>query len=396
MPEPSEDVGEQLSELSRNAVQSLPEGALAEKLRVSAREGRPLRIKLGIDPTSPDIHLGHAVVLRKLADFQRAGHMVVLIVGDFTARVGDPSGRSQLRPMLSAEEIEANARTYQEQAFKILDSERIEVRHNSEWLDMGMTGMLELARQATAGQLLEREDFAKRRAEGRPISMLELIYPLLVAYDSVAVRADLELGGTDQTFNLLFGRDIQRAYGQPEQAVMTMPLIVGLDGSAKMSKSLGNHIGVTDLPEEMYGKTMSIPDAAMAEFFPLLLGREAPGGDPLQAKRELARGIVGWLHSPGAAERAEAHFDRVVREGRPPEELQEASFTAAEGPVHLPGLIAEAFGMSRSEARRLIDQGAVALDEKTLGRGDYDLPGEDLEGRVLRAGKRRFKRLRAA
>src|SRR5690348_17341104 len=265
--------------LAWGAVDSLPAGALGEKLTLAAEQRRPLRVKLGIDPTAPDIHLGHAVVLRKLREFQDAGHRVVLIVGDYTARVGDPSGRSSERPMLSASEIDANAARYQEQALRILDGdpERLEVRRNGEWLDMKLDDLLALARTTTAAQLLARDDFAQRLAAGRPLSMLELLYPLLQAYDSVAVRADVELGGTDQKFNLLLGRDIQRAYGQPEQAIMTMPILVGTDGARKMSKSLGNQIGVTDPPEQIYGKLMSIPDSAMPEYYRLLLEREPPG-----------------------------------------------------------------------------------------------------------------------
>ncbi len=267
-------------ELSAGAVDSLPEGALTERLAEAAARERPLRVKLGIDPTAPDIHLGHAVVLRKLRQFQDAGHRVVLIIGDYTARVGDPSGRSSLRPMLSDEEIDANAATFQEQAKRILDEDpaRLEVRHNSEWLAMPSVELLKLMRHATAAQLLEREDFAKRMAASEPISLLEMLYPLLQGYDSVAVEADVELGGTDQKFNLLFGRDIQRAYGSPQQAIMTMPILVGVDGTRKMSKSLGNQIGILDPPQEMYGKTMAIPDSAMAEYYRLLLGREPPAG----------------------------------------------------------------------------------------------------------------------
>ena len=270
----AEQAATQLADrLAENAVDSLPGGALAEKLRLAREEGRALRVKLGIDPTAPDIHLGHAVVLRKLRAFQDAGHLVVLIVGDYTARVGDPSGRSTLRPVLSLEQIEANAATFSEQALKILDGDPrlLEVRRNSEWLDMPMTALFELVRTTTAAQLLERDDFAKRMSAGEPISMLELLYPLLQAYDSVAVRADVELGGTDQKFNLLLGRDVQRAYGQPAQAILTMPLLVGTDGQRKMSKSLGNEIGVTDAPQEMYGKTMNIPDEVMGEYYRLLI-----------------------------------------------------------------------------------------------------------------------------
>jgi tyrosyl-tRNA synthetase len=383
--------------LSVSAVDSLPSGALAEKLASAAAEGRPLRVKLGIDPTAPDIHLGHAVVLRKLREFQDAGHLVVLIVGDYTARVGDPSGRSTLRPMLSDQEIEANATTFQEQASKILDpaSERLEVRRNGEWLDMGMADLLALVSTTTVAQLLERDDFAKRMAASESISMLELMYPLLQGYDSVAVRSDVELGGTDQKFNLLMGRDIQRAYEQPEQAILTMPILVGTDGAKKMSKSLGNHIGITDEPAEMYGKTLSIPDEAMGEYYKLLLGRELDSEEPpREAKRALAREIVAWLHSPAEAEDAERQFDRVFVERSAPEQIEELVFEPGNGLVHVPALIAGAFDVSRSEARRLIDQGGVSLDDEPLAVGEHDLAAERLDDAVLRVGKRRFRRLR--
>lgn len=387
------------AQLSANAVDCLPAGALAERIERAGKEQRPLRVKLGIDPTAPDIHLGHAVVLRKLREFQDAGHLVVLIVGDYTARVGDPSGRSTLRPMLSAEQIEANAATFQSQALKILDGapERLEVRRNGEWLDMPMADLLRLVSTTTVAQLLERDDFAQRMAASRSVSMLEMIYPLLQAYDSVAVRSDIELGGTDQKFNLLLGRDVQRAYGQPEQAIMTVPILVGTDGHKKMSKSLGNQIGITDGPGEMYGKTLSIPDEAMGEYYALLFGRELPQElEPREAKRELARLIVGWLHSPEQARQAEREFDRVFVEHGAPEQIEEFSFVAGNGAVHLPALVAEAFGVSRSEARRLIDGGGVSLDEQALVAGEHDLPGERLDGAVLRVGKRRFRRLRAS
>jgi tyrosyl-tRNA synthetase len=399
----AEDDARRAEELAAGAVDSLPSGALAQKLSTARREARRLRVKLGIDPTAPDIHLGHAVVLRKLREFQDAGHRVVLIVGDYTARVGDPSGRSTLRPMLSAQEIDANAATFQEQALKILDPdpERLEVRRNGEWLDMDLGEVLRLMGTATVAQLLERDDFAKRWSAQEPISMLELLYPLLQGYDSVAIDADVELGGTDQKFNLLMGRDIQRAYGQPEQAILTMPILVGTDGRQKMSKSLGNQIGVTDAPQEMYGKTMAIPDEALAEYYRLLLGRApAVGAGPGElsardAKRELARELVAWLHSPDAAEAAERHFDRVFVERGVPDEIEEARFECVEGVVHLPGVVARAFGISRSEARRMIDQGGVTLDEEQLASGEHDVPCERADGRVLKVGKRRFRRLRA-
>jgi tyrosyl-tRNA synthetase len=404
----AEAAAELSSRLASGAVDSLPQGGLEQKLRSASREERPLRVKLGIDPTAPDIHLGHAVVLGKLREFQDAGHRVVLIVGDYTARVGDPSGRSEQRPMLSEAEIDANAATFQEQALKILDGDpqRLEVRRNSEWLDMPMADLLRLVGTTTAAQLLEREDFAKRMASGHSISILELLYPLLQGYDSVAIDADVELGGTDQKFNLLLGRDIQRAYGRPEQAIMTMPILVGTDGRRKMSKSLGNEIGITDSPQEMYGKTMAIPDEAMAEYRRLLLdprsGEQAAeedggveGRSARDAKRALARDLVTWLHSPEEADAAERHFDRVFVEHRLPEEIEETTFASDGGLVHLPGLIAEAFGVSRSEARRLIDQGGVTLGEKALEAGEHDVPSERADGQVLKVGRRRFRRLRA-
>jgi tyrosyl-tRNA synthetase len=413
MPNANDAAAEEAARLARklagSSVDSLPEGALAERIAAARAEGRPLRVKLGIDPTAPDIHLGHVVVLRKLREFQDAGHVVVLIVGDYTARVGDPSGRSSLRPMLSEAEIDANAATFQEQALKVLDAdpERLEVRRNSEWLDMPMVDVLALLRTTTAAQMLERDDFAKRFAAREPISMLELLYPLLQGYDSVAVRADVELGGTDQKFNLLLGRDIQRAYGLAEQAILTMPILVGTDGRRKMSKSLGNQIGVTDAPEEMYGKAMAIPDEAMADYRRLLLappagepasGGEAPapadGRSARDAKRALARGLVAWLHSEEEAEAAERRFERVHVEHAEPEEIAEARVAAADGMVHLPGLIAAEFGVSRSEARRLIDQGAVTLGGEQLGEGEHDVAAERTDDQVLKVGRRRFRRLR--
>ncbi len=383
--------------LERGTVESLPAGALAAKLAEARAARRPLRVKLGIDPTAPDIHLGHAVVLRKLREFQDAGHLVVLIVGDYTARVGDPSGRSTLRPLLSDAEIDANAATFQEQALRILDPDpaRLEVRRNGEWLDMPMADLLALVRTTTVAQLLEREDFSQRWSARQPISLLELMYPVLQGYDSVAVRADVELGGTDQKFNLLLGRDVQRAYGQAEQTILTMPILVGTDGQRKMSKSLGNQIGITDTPGEMYGKTLSVPDAAIGEYHRLLLHREPPADTaPREAKRALARELVSWLHSPDAAAAAEREFDRVFVERREPEEIEEGRVSADSGVLHLPGAIAELFGLSRAEARRLIDQSAVQLGGESLAAGAYDVPAARADGQVLRVGKRRFRRLR--
>jgi tyrosyl-tRNA synthetase len=383
-------------DLTRNAVDVLPEGRLAEQVA----SGRPLRVKLGIDPTTPDIHLGHTVVLEKLREFQEAGHTVVLIVGDFTARVGDPSGRSAQRPVPTPEEIAANARTYQEQAFKVLDRDSTEVRFNSEWLRMEPEALLGLLSQTTVARLLERDDFQKRLAAGAPIAALELLYPLLQGYDSVAVEADVELGGTDQKFNLLFGRDIQSAYGQKPQSILTMPILVGIDGAQKMSKSLGNYVGVTDAPEEMFGRLMRIPDDVMPDYHRLLLGSGVSEGQaPNEAKRELARRIVERFHDDDAARRAEEHFNRLFVQREAPEEIEELDLTPyandGGGQVHLPLLLSKAFEISSSEARRLIQQGGVKLDGETIAADNLDLEPAALDGRVLQVGKRRFRRLRS-
>jgi tyrosyl-tRNA synthetase len=379
--------------LARNAVDSLPDGGLERKLA----EGRPLRVKLGIDPTAPDIHLGHTVVLRKLREFQDLGHIVVLIIGDYTARVGDPSGRSETRPLLSAEEIDANARTFQEQAFKILDRERIEVRRNGEWLDMPIDELFRLARTTTVAQILERDDFAKRQVARAPISLLELLYPLLQGYDSVEVKADVELGGTDQKFNLLLARDIQRAYGVPEQAILTMPILPGTDGERRMSKSLGNYIGVSEPPAEIYGKTLSIPDTVVPLYYELLLGRAVPEGvGPRDAKRALARELVTEFQGAEAAAAAEQEFDRVHREGGTPDEIDEVQWPVGElgDTVHLPELLKRAFGVSTSDARRALGQGGVSLDGEPVAAGVLDLPAAELDGKVLKRGKRRFALIR--
>jgi tyrosyl-tRNA synthetase len=376
--------------LAARAVDCLPPGELEHKLAL----GRPLRVKFGVDPTAPDIHLGHAVALGKLREFQDAGHLVVLIIGDWTARVGDPSGRISTRPMLGEEEIARNADTYRQQAFRILDPARTETRANGEWFaGLGLEEVFRLAGSATVNQLLRRNDFAERVGADRPISVLELLYPLMQAYDSVMVEADVELGGTDQLFNLMLGREIQSAYGRPAQVVMTMPILPGVDGVQKMSKSLGNHIGVADPPEEQFGRTMSIPDAALAEWYRLLApGEPPPAGHPAEDKRRLARAIADRFHGPGAGEAAERHFDRVVRDRRAPEDMPTLEIET--GTVHLPALLADGLGVgSRSEARRLIAGGGVSLDGEPVG--DLDLPAEALDGRVIRAGKRRFARLRA-
>jgi tyrosyl-tRNA synthetase len=387
----TDSAGEDARLLTRNAVEALPEGALAEQLAA----GRPLRVKLGIDPTAPDIHLGHTVVLRKLREFQDRGHTVVLIIGDYTARVGDPSGRSATRPVLSGEEIDANAETFQRQAFRFLDSERTEVRRNGEWLDMAMEELFRLARSATVAQLLERDDFAKRYAANEPISVLELLYPLLQGYDSVAVRADVELGGTDQTFNLLLARQVQQVYGVSQQSVLTMPILPGIDGVQRMSKSLGNYVGVTEPPEQVFGKLMRVPDSAMPVYYDLLLERAFdPARPAVESKRALARAIVAQVHDESAAEAAEAHFDRLHVAQELPDDVPDHAVATNGSTVHLPGVLRDAFGISASEGRRLLAQGGVRLDGETLGGEDLDLAADRLAGAVLQVGKRRFVRLR--
>ncbi len=377
--------------LARNAVDCLPEGGLERKLA----EGRPLRVKLGIDPTAPDIHLGFTVVLQKLREFQDLGHRVVLIVGDYTARVGDPSGRSSTRPVLEPAQIDANARTFADQALKVLrgDPELLEVRFNGEWLEMPTERMFELLRTVTAGRILERDDFSKRMAAHEPISMLELLYPLLQGYDSVAVGADVELGGTDQKFNLLLGRDIQGAYGRPEQVVMTMKLLTGTDGVQKMSKSYGNYIGVTDAPDQIYGRTLSIPDASLADWYELLLGGEVdPALSPRDSKRALARELVARFHDREAAAAAEQRFDAIHIRRERPDDVPEVTWRDGE-PVHLPALLAGAFSISTSEARRALAQGAIRLDGEPLAPAKLDVPADTVDGRVIQFGRRRFARV---
>jgi tyrosyl-tRNA synthetase len=378
------------ADLPRNTVDVLPAGELERKLA----QGRPLRVKLGIDPTAPDIHLGNAVPLLKMAAFQRAGHVGVLIIGDYTARIGDPSGQSIERSVLPEEVLDANARTYEEQAFKILDPERTEIRRNGEWLaGLDFAEILRLTRLTTVARLLERDDFAKRFAAQQPISVSELLYPLMQGYDSVAIEADVELGGTDQLYNLLAGRDVMEAYGLDPQVAMTLPILVGTDGVERMSKSRGNYVGITEPPEEQFGKLMSIPDTATADYYRLCLDEEPPDGEAMEAKLELAQRIVARYHGEDAAAAAEAHFTRVVREGQAPEEVPEAVLPADET-AHVPALIRDVFGLSTSEARRLIAQGAVRLNGETLR--DFDLPRAALEDGLLQVGKRQFVRLRAA
>ncbi len=375
-----------LEALTRNALDVLPKGGLEDKLKL----GRPLRVKLGIDVTSPDIHVGRAIPLQRMRAFQDAGHVGVLIIGDYTTRIGDPSGRSAERPILTDEEIDRNARTYLEQAMVILDPDRTEVRSNGEWLSkLTYAEVVTLARTITVARMLERDDFAKRYAAGEPISVSELLYPLMQAYDSVAIEADVELGGSDQLYNLLAGREVMSQYGLEPQVVLTVPLLLSWDG-AKMSSSQGNNIPLTMAPEEQFGRTMRISDDQLAQWYELVLERPAPGGDPLEAKLELARFIVRRSHGDEAARAAEEHFTRVVRRGEAPEDVMEVVLPSGD-PVHLPRVLTDHLGVaSTSEARRLIAQGGVKVDGEPVT--ELDVPRARLEGALVQAGKRRFVR----
>lgn len=379
-------------ELTRDATNVLPEGELERKLK----RGRPLRIKLGIDPTGSDIHLGFAVVLRRLRAFQDAGHTAVLIVGDYTARIGDPSGRSKERQVLPDEVLDSNANLFAEQAYRILDRERTEVRFNGEWLGkLDYAELVRLTRTGTVARLLERNDFSERFAQGVPISVSELLYPFAQGYDSVAVEADVEVGGSDQLYNLLMGRDVMELYGLEPQAIVTYELLVGTDGEIKMSKSEGNYVGIDEPPEEQFGKVMSIPDTAVEQWWRLCLDAEAPADtEPMASKLALARGIVQRYHGADAAERAEQHFTRVVRRGEAPDEVPEVTLVNSHV-THLPAVLVEHLGLSStSEARRLISQGGVKLDGRTIR--ETDVTTAELDGVVVQAGKRRFARLRVA
>jgi tyrosyl-tRNA synthetase len=375
-----------LAELTRNAVDVLPDGELERKLAL----GRPLRVKLGIDVTSPDIHVGRAIPLQRMRAFQDEGHTGVLIIGDYTTRIGDPSGRSSERPILTDEEIEQNANTYVEQAMLVLDPARTEVRRNGEWLSkLSYADVVRLARTITVARILERDDFAKRYAAREPISVSELLYPLMQAYDSVAIEADVELGGTDQLYNLLAGREVMQSYGLEPQVALIVPLLLSWDGE-KMSSSVGNNIPLAMAPEDQFGRTMRISDDQLAQWYALVLEEPLPARDPLEAKLALARFIVARSHGEDAAKAAEAHFTRVVREGKAPEEVPEARLLDGD-PVHLPALLAGVFELSTSEARRLISQGAVQVDGEVVT--ELDLPRKRLENALVQAGKRRFVRL---
>jgi tyrosyl-tRNA synthetase len=395
-------VPDQLRVITSGVADLVPAEALSAKLK----RGHSLRAKLGVDPTAPDLHLGHAVPLRKLRQFQDLGHTVVLIIGDFTALIGDPSGRNSTRPPLTAEEIDANATTYIEQAFRILDPERTELRRNSEWLaPLGFADLLRLTSRFTIARILERDDFSKRYTAQQAISLHEFLYPVAQAYDSVAIEADIELGGTDQLFNLLAGRELMDKLGLEPQVCLTLPLLEGTDGVQKMSKTYGNYIGLTDAPDDMFGKVMSIPDELMLKYFRLCtavpvddiarIEAGLAGGSlhPNATKRRLAREIVTLYHRAEEAKAAEAAFDRVFRDRDIPDDVPLFKVSRTDS-VHMPALLKEVgLAPSTSEARRLIDQGAVRIDGDVLSGQTYDLPWESIAGRVLQAGKRRFARV---
>jgi len=402
------DMDRQVEALCDGAVDVFSREELAERIKLAAAENRPLRVKYGADPSAPDIHLGHSVPLRKLRRFQDFGHEVIVIIGDFTGMIGDPSGKSKTRPALTREQVEANARTYFDQVGRIIDVSRARVVYNSEWLSpMSFADVIRLAAKYTVARMLERDDFAQRIAAGQPVSVHEFLYPLAQAYDSVALEADVEIGGTDQTFNFLATRDIMSSYGQAPQVVITLPLLVGTDGVQKMSKSLGNYVGILDEPSDMFGKVMSVPDAVMWDYFRLVtdvpesdvrdMTARVTSGDlnPRDAKARLAREIVTLYHDAGAATAAEAEFARVFSSGGLPDEIPECVF----GPDDLEGgllwvvrMVSAAAGCSSSEARRLIVQGAVSIDGEAVSSIDDRISPKP--GAVLRVGKRRFYRLK--
>jgi tyrosyl-tRNA synthetase len=382
-----------IAELTRNAVDILPESGLEAKLKL----GRPLRVKLGIDVTSPDIHLGRGIPLQRMRAFQDEGHKAVFIVGDYTTRIGDPSGRSSERPILSDDEIDANAQVYLEQAKTILrdDPELLEVRYNGEWLSkLSYADVVRLGRIVTVARMLERDDFEKRYRAGEPISVSELLYPLMQAYDSVAIEADVELGGTDQLYNLLAGREVMQAYGLEPQVVLTTPLLLSWDGE-KMSSSIGNNVPLTERPEEMFGRTMRIPDSQLEEWWTLVAEQPVPEGEPMQAKVDLARWIVARSHGEEAAQAAEAHFDRVVRRHEAPEEIEDVTWNRADDSlIYLPGALKAWFGQTTSHWRRQIDQGGVKLNGEAVS--SYEVDADCLDGALVQAGKRSFRRVHLA
>ncbi|MEN6334680.1 MAG: tyrosine--tRNA ligase [Phycisphaerales bacterium] len=399
----STQIIEQLKQLSRGTVEIYTQQELGQRLAEAAQSRRQMRIKLGLDPTSPDIHLGHTVVLRKMRQFQDLGHKAVLIIGDYTARIGDPTGQNTTRPMLSPEQIERNAKTYFEQAGKILDTstDKLEVRHNSEWLaDLRLADIIRLAGNMTVARMLERDTFEIRYKKGDPIGVHEFLYPLMQGYDSVMVRSDVELGGTDQTFNNLVGRDLQRVNGQPPQIVITSPILVGLDGVQKMSKSKGNYVGVTDEPSNMFGKVMSITDAMMANYYTLLTDLPAERiadltnpsvTHPKEAKVLLGKTIVAQFHGQGAADAAAAEFDKIFAKGQLPDDMPEVALP--EAPITIKNLLTLCkLVETGGEAKRLCAQGGVTVDGQKAADPNAEIAPRD--GMVVQVGKRRFAKLR--
>jgi tyrosyl-tRNA synthetase len=391
-------VKEQMAEIRRDTLELIPEDDLVRKLERSAKSGEPLRIKQGFDPTRPDLHIGHAVSIRKLRTFQELGHEVIFVVGSATARIGDPTGRNETRPPLTVEEIAANASTYTDQVGRLLDLKHVRIEYNGDWLEpLTLPDIIKLTASYTVARMLERDDFAKRYAEGVPISVHEFLYPLMQAYDSVHLHADVELGGTDQKFNLLVGRTLQERFGQEPQVCLIMPLLRGTDGDLKMSKSYNNYIGISEAPEEQFGKTMSIPDALLPEWYELAGDGAELGADPYRAKRELARIIVRTYHDQDAARRAEAHFDRLFKEHALPDEIPEARVARSEPALKRSGddtvsvvglLVVTGLASSRSEAARLIEQGAIAINEERIGQKEATWPAR--EPVIVRRGKRQF------
>jgi tyrosyl-tRNA synthetase len=399
------NIDEQLAYLRKGTVEIIREEELRSKLEKAAKTGKPLRIKLGADPTAPDIHLGHTVVIRKLQAFQELGHTVIFLIGDFTGMIGDPSGKSATRPQLSREEILSNAETYKTQIFKLLDPDKTVIDFNSRWMDeIGVAGFIRLASHVTVKQILERDDFQKRLEENRPLALHEVLYPLVMAFDSVALEADVELGGTDQKFNLLMGRNLQREYGQEAQVAIITPLLEGTDGINKMSKSLGNYIGINEPPFDMFGKVMSISDDLMWRYYELCtdlrldeiasLRATAESGErnPRNIKVELAKRIITDFHSATAAQEAEEKFNKIFVSKEAPEDVEER--TVSSGTWKLPRLMVEtSLAPSMAEARRLIEQGGVYLDNERISRGDFELNLTKEKPVLIKVGKRRFMRL---
>lgn len=403
------EVQRQLEVIRRGTAEIIPEADLEKKVRRAVETGQPLKVKLGLDPSAPDIHIGHTVVLNKLRQFQDLGHWVQLVIGDFTGRIGDPTGKSETRRQLSEEEVRSNAQTYTEQLFKILDREKTEIHFNSKWLSpLDFAAVVDLAAKTTVARMLERDDFAKRYHGGQAISVHEFFYPLMQGYDSVALQSDIELGGTDQTFNLLMGRQLQAQYGQEEQVILTMPLLEGLDGVKKMSKSLGNYIGIDEPATEIYGKAMSIPDALMAKYYELvtdlsqeeldriLTGLKDGSIHPRDAKMGLARRLVERIHGPAAAAEAEAGFKRVFQQRGLPDAMPEVSIPKSEladGRMWIVALLSRAkLVASNGEARRMVKQGAVKIDQEKIDDENVQVPVQD--GMIVQVGKRKFAKVK--